>query len=173
MPWFVQCFLVQCCSLKGTLRVGCSNYSTPSIPSSPKALTRGHSVQHKTKTIFTMMYQILSFPLLSSHGKHNCPALPHCVPSVHPLFKPSQFLRSSQCVIPFYPYAYAQLLYGCAYISIRLPLCCRQPPPSLPLALLPLPIPPPLHSLPMNLFMFEHFLWHLNSSHRFLYGERL
>lgn len=44
MPWFVQCFLVQCCSLKGTLRVGCSNYSTPSIPSSPKALTRGHSV---------------------------------------------------------------------------------------------------------------------------------
>lgn len=88
---------------------------------------------------------------------------PHCV---RPLFQ----TRSVSLLILLCPYAYAELRYGCAYICISAPFC-RQPPP-------PHPPPPstntprsantPPNSLPMNLFMFEHSHWLLNSSHRFL-----
>lgn len=122
------------------------------------------------------MYQILSSPLLffpfrSSILLVNINWLPYCVPSVLPLFKPSLYLCSSLSVILLYMHMHGCSMAVHTLVSHSHPFAATHPllTNTSTIANVYPPPPHPMHSLPMNLFMFEHFHWHLNSSHRFLY----
>lgn len=158
IPWFVHAIWCSVASWREQWEYAALTTLPPPHHLLPTGLDwRSLCLVQNAKPIYAMMDQILS----SSVGKHKCPALPYCALIIHPLFKPFQFLCNPPLPI---------------YICIATQWLCIHLHPASPHFPLPTLLPlanSPCHCLPVNLFMFDHFHWHLKSSHRFHSGKRL
>lgn len=121
----------------------------PLLTSPSKALVRGH-YEGEGGSILSTMQETFSTPLL---------------------------LNINVALLgPHYSYSFPEFLLLYHFLLTHLRLLYAS---VLHKAHLFLPVAPPLlstksslaSSLPMNLFLFERFRWHLNSSHRFPYGR--